>query len=197
MHGEHGAESLRSWYSSSYTEPRKDVLCVTGMTTLRLPSYRLLFCSPPAPQTLVNQTGTIGPCEAEGNKESNSRREIGRDFFPWPQYSWYSSPFMESVWSVLYLLPLSQRNPDTIFICHSFRLHSLFWKNERRLMRSPCCLCIRLCLYICVSSPDFLGLWDHLVVFLCTPYFFRFLLYHVVLKESMQLVLPRTSCIFL
>jgi hypothetical protein len=54
-----------------------------------------------------------------------------------------------------------------------FSLLSLFWKNERRLMRSPCCMWARLCLSICLCiSPNCLGLWglwDHLAVCLCIP----------------------------
>jgi hypothetical protein len=48
-----------------------------------------------------------------------------------------------------------------------FSLLSVFWKNKRRLMRSPCCL------YVCVS-----------------PFFFAFYAVRVVSKDSRWLVLP-------
>jgi hypothetical protein len=53
-------------------------------------------------------------------------------------------------------------------------LSSLFWKKiKRRLMRSPCCLCILPCLAICRCIPTgFLGLWGlwhHLAVCPCIP----------------------------
>jgi hypothetical protein len=42
------------------------------------------------------------------------------------------------------------------FYFSSFSLLSLFWKNKRMLMRSPCCLCIPLLL--------FWRLWHHLAI---------------------------------
>jgi hypothetical protein len=41
----------------------------------------------------------------------------------------------------------------------------LIYKNKKRFMRSPCCLCIHLCLFIYLYiPPNFWSVWDHLTV---------------------------------
>jgi hypothetical protein len=64
---------------------------------------------------------------------------------------------------------------DTWHVYKGVHLHSVFWKkNERRLMRPPCCLSLYPSLSVCpsisvwpslcVSSQFFVGLWYRLAV---------------------------------
>jgi hypothetical protein len=59
-----------------------------------------------------------------------------------------------------------------------FSLLSLLWKkqNKRKVVRSPCCLCVFVYLSFCLFlyPPEFLlgGLWDHLAICLCIPFWF-------------------------
>jgi hypothetical protein len=66
-------------------------------------------------------------------------------------------------------------------------LLSVFWKNKRRLMNSPCCLCRCIpaqFLKAGIMDPDEMAVVERVVLY-AIP---------VIWKASRQLVLPRTSC---
>jgi hypothetical protein len=74
-----------------------------------------------------------------------------------------------------------------------FSLLYLFLTNKTRLMKSPF-LCIRLCLSICVSPPNFWGLWYHLAVCLCILPNFCYT-YEIILL-SVYLCIPPNVFVF-
>jgi hypothetical protein len=70
-------------------------------------------------------------------------------------------------WALSWAKRIQSPSSFTVSVMSSFGLRSLFWKNKTRLMRSPCCLRIRLCLYICMRIQLIFYAHEVTLLFVC------------------------------